>query len=131
MKYLIDTHVLIWWMINDMSQINTKTQTIISNLENQIFVSTASLWEIAIKESIGKLNLNLKSTINMSIHKAGFDLLNIKPKHIELLPTIKKHHRDPFDHMLICQTKSENICLISNDKIFKKYLNPPNLMISN
>jgi PIN domain nuclease of toxin-antitoxin system len=118
MRYLLDTHVLLWWL-SEPEQIQIKAQKIICNRENQIFVSSASLWEIAIKKSIGRVSLphNLLETIAIE----GFTLLPIMPDECIGVADLPLVHADPFDRMLIMQAKLHDLVIITRDKKISEY----------
>lgn len=122
MKYLIDTHIFIWFIQNS-PKLNSQTRRLIETTNNQILISIASLWEISIKNSIGKLNLT-----------KGFEAMTdyLKDNSIEILPidfahTVENnrlpfHHRDPFDRIIVAQAIVENLDFISADAVFDDYL---------
>jgi len=89
---------------------------------NSVLISSASLWEITIKVSLGKLELSvdLKTMLNL-ISKNGFEVLHILPDHLVALSYLPDIHRDPFDRLLIAQSISENIPIVSSDKLFDEY----------
>lgn len=91
--------------------------------ENEKLISMASLWEMAIKVSIGRLNMaeSFETLIPRQIEPNGFQLLNIKFEHIAKLVSLPFHHRDPFDRLLISQCMVENIPIISKDTAFDSY----------
>lgn len=125
--YLLDTHVLLWSLEKNTFLPNE----IIKILENgsiQIYISMASLWEIAIKVQIKKLKLAKSLKISQILTHSFFELLNVKLNHIDGLSKIKPIHRDPFDHLLIAQALSEDLVLITHDAIFKKYLTRKNIL---
>lgn len=118
--YLMDTHTLLWYLRNS-QEISKKSLEII-NSEPTIFVSIASLWEIAIKNSIGKLQINESiSKIEQLCNEKDISILSIKSKHLDLLHTLEKIHNDPFDRLIICQAKSENLCIITRDSVILSY----------
>ena len=121
MNYLIDTHILLWVML-DPKKLSKEAQNIIENTENKIYVSKISLWEIAIKIKIGKLNIK---TDFINIYKLllsnDFDILDLSNQHIAETLQLPLYHRDPFDRMLIAQAKNENLKIITKDRNFKKY----------
>ncbi len=120
-KYLIDTHVLIW-LVSESEKISRKAFSILNRRENKIYISTISLWEISIKEKIGKLDLGL--SIDELITELKFneiEIFTINTNHIKELKNLELHHRDPFDRMLIAQGKTENMTIITKDKSFSKY----------
>lgn len=121
MKYLIDTHTLIWYISGD-KQLSKKAVSILQNEKNKIFVSKASLWEIAIKISIGKLNTSISfSDLEKFLSDNNFDTLEISFKHLEHLLNLPVHHNDPFDRIIICQSIMENIPVITYDNKFSLY----------
>jgi len=96
---------------------------LIENKENKRFLSIASLWEMSIKVNLGKLKLNLtfQKMFNEHIEGNAIKLLNIKPKHLDVLNLLPFYHKDPFDRLIIAQSQSENISILSKDKMFKDY----------
>lgn len=124
MKYLIDTQILIWFQTND-SRLKNSTKEILLGSENEIIVSTVSLFEIAIKQKIGKLpgfNVDIEDIIN-AIRKDKFVLYNIEPLQVADYKSIPFHadHRDPFDRLLLAIAYHENLPLISEDTKFNRY----------
>ncbi len=123
MKYLIDTHTAIWYIEGD-KQISKKALNIIGNLDNEIYFSTISLWEIVIKLNIKKLQLTSDySVFRNYFDSLSFSKLDISEKYFKTylqLPIIQ-NHRDPFDRMLISQAITENIPIISADTKFDLY----------
>lgn len=118
--YLIDTHCLLWYL-RDCEKLSQKAREIIDN-EEQIFVSIISLWEIAIKRSIGKLDLDFSvSQIEELCIEKEISILPIKSSHLDCLEILPKIHNDPFDRLIICQAKNENLTLITCDTIIPKY----------
>lgn len=117
-KYLLDTHVLLWWLSAD-KQLGSAARETIANPDNQIVCSVASYWEMIIKQSLGKLSFPKKAF--STLEENGIFILPIESKHVaqlQLLPTI---HKDPFDRMLIAQAMSEKTILITRDKNIQKY----------
>jgi len=122
-KYLLDTHYLIWIMKNP-ENINKKILDILKNNENEIYVSLASLWEIAIKQKIGKIEFfdNLEN-FKKDVESINIIWLPILDNHIytTLDLTLYTEHKDPFDRLIIAQAKFENLILITNDDKFLLY----------
>lgn len=119
-KYLIDTHILLWWLTDD-SRLSKNVREILSNPKNVVFVSTVSAWEISIK-----LNLNSKFKMSVSLEECfadslGFKTLPVQLDHVYELNNLEKLHKDPFDRMLIAQAISEDMTLISVDEKIKQY----------
>lgn len=122
MKFLIDTNTLLWIVTND-KKLSKTANKLYLNSENLIFVSLASIWEMAIKISLKKLSIEepLKDFIHTQIKRNDIRILNIEPEHILLLENLPFHHRDPFDRLIISQSMNENIPLLSSDKVFDRY----------
>jgi len=122
-KYLLDTHYIIWLLL-DTSKIKDNILRIIQNPENVIFYSDISLWEIAIKTKVGKLNIkrDLK-TLPEAMKIQNIDILQLKQLHIFETLEIQsfENHKDPFDRLLIAQAKIENLTIITDDEKFKLY----------
>ncbi len=122
-KYLLDTHYLIWVMKNP-DKIKKEILEVIENIQNIIYVSQVSLWEIAIKQKIGKLEiLDRLENFWVAVEENQFIWLKIKDNHIfeTLEIPLFDNHRDPFDRLLIAQAKIENLTLISDDTKFDLY----------
>lgn len=124
MKLLLDTHTFIWFVNGD-TQLSQKAKEFILNKSNQNYVSIASIWEMAIKVSLGKLKINrpFKDTLTQ-IEDNGFELLPIVFDHTLVLTLLEFHHRDPFDRVLIAQAKSEDMSIITRDDQFSHYAVP-------
>lgn len=121
MNYLIDTHILLWYMVGD-KRITRDTQTKIEERNNTIFLSNISLWEIAIKLSIGKLRLKGSLTdLERYLDQKGFMILEFDFRDIETLQTLPFHHQDPFDRLIVSQAKTKSLEIISNDNQVLKY----------
>ncbi|MEI6488976.1 MAG: type II toxin-antitoxin system VapC family toxin [Bacteroidota bacterium] len=121
MKFLIDTQAFIWFVENN-KNLPTKIKKELENPENLIIVSIASLWEMTIKMSLGKLILNCEiDEMIEKVYANGFEILPILPEHIIKLSTLDSIHRDPFDRIIISQALTENIVLVSSDDIFDNY----------
>lgn len=121
MRLLIDTQILIWFLEGN-NLLSKSRHQIISNSKNEVFVSIASLWEMAIKISTGKLILAkpLADVINQ-IAAETIEILAILPEHTLQVSTLPFHHRDPFDRIIIAQSQYENLELMSKDKEFLSY----------
>lgn len=122
MKYLLDTHVFLWW-ITDSSLLSKTARRAITESSNELNWSSASSWEISIKFANGKLPLpdEPESFILSELTKNQISSLAITDQHSFLAGKLPVYHRDPFDRMLIAQSKIEKMPLITNDKEIKKY----------
>ncbi len=122
MKYLIDTHIFIWFIQNS-PNLSQTARSLIEDSNNEIIISIASLWEISIKNSIGKLHLT-KGFRAMTdyLNDNSIEILPIKFLHTVENNKLPFHHRDPFDRIIVAQAIVENIYFISVDAVFDDYL---------
>lgn len=121
MNHLLDTHTIIWF-INGDSELSKKARNLIERDSVTNFVSVASLWEIAIKVSLGKLELNGPfSEIKIQLDQNGFQVLPITWEDTLLIASLPFHHRDPFDRILIAQSINNKLNIITRDEQFKHY----------
>lgn len=122
MRLLLDTHSFLWF-INESPQISTSARTLIEDASNQPFLSVASLWEMAIKVSIGKLSLGqpFETLIPQQLSINGIALLRITISHTAVVARLPFHHRDPFDRLLIAQAMVEQMPIVSGDTAFDAY----------
>jgi PIN domain nuclease of toxin-antitoxin system len=123
MKLLLDTHILLW-SIGDTKKLTKNTTQQIKNQDNEILVSAVSLWEIALKHSIGKLTVDFKiENIPDYCTKMGFELIPLYPREAleSLILPQKNNHKDPFDRMLIYQCIKNGYVLVSSDKEIGQY----------
>jgi PIN domain nuclease of toxin-antitoxin system len=125
MKYLFDTHTILWYLDND-KLLSTKAQKIISDLNSECYVSYASFFEMSIKANIKKLVLkNSIEEYKNGLLENGFKLLPISSTHLDYyinLPVFE-NHKDPFDRLLIARAATENLSILSIDEKFKNYQN--------
>ncbi len=121
MKLLLDTHILLW-AAGEPEKLSSKAKDLIENLDNQLYFSTASLWEISIKNKLGRADFKVDLAVfRRNLLDNGFEEIAINSVHtigVDALPNI---HRDPFDRMLIAQTVVEGITLITADSAMMKY----------
>ena len=122
MKLLLDTHIFLWFIMGS-STLSTHARDLIEDGANEKFLSVVSLWEIAIKYSLGKLSLSapFDELIPQQLSLNGFELLNIKIDHATMVATLPFHHRDPFDRLLIAQAAVEKMPIVSVDAVFDAY----------
>lgn len=116
--YLIGTHALLW-AADATDRLSENARKLLSSPEARIHVSMASLWEIAIKQSIGKLDL--ADDFFRSVFESGYLKLPVEVPHLERYLELPLHHRDPFDRLLIAQAKVEGLVIISQDTAFLDY----------
>ena len=123
MRYLLDTHVLLWWRADD-SRLPHRWDLILGNTEDHdITFSIVSLWEIAIKRALGTLELAVPmADFSRQLQEDhGFRQINIEPEELDRLQILPQHHRDPFDRLLIAQALETGAIAITNDRHWKKY----------
>ncbi|RKX46274.1 MAG: type II toxin-antitoxin system VapC family toxin [Verrucomicrobia bacterium] len=122
MKYLLDTHAFLWW-IGDDPALSEKARAIISAGENKIYLSAVSVWEIAIKSRLGRLEMTegLEAFMDRQIRENSFQPLPITLTHSAKVLSLSNHHRDPFDQMLVAQSMVEEMPIISIDKMIGTY----------
>jgi len=121
MRYLIDTHTFLWF-IDDSPQLSVDVKNLLES-ETDIILSVASLWEIAIKVSIGKLRLPdaYDKFIPDQVAANDIEVLPISLGHLSVVATLPFHHRDPFDRLIIAQGMVEKMEIISVDGVFDAY----------
>ena len=121
MDLLLDTHALIWFLNGD-KKLSQKAKNLIEDPNNSKVVSIASIWEIAIKLSLGKFKFKkgFKYFLEL-VEENGFEILPISFDHTMIVSTLEFLHRDPFDRIIIAQCKIENMILITKDENIKQY----------
>lgn len=122
MRLLLDTHVWLWWQMAP-QHLSTDATAHIGDASNDVFLSTISSWEMAIKIAAGKLQLPLPidEMVTESFLKDGMRSLPIHHEHCFALANLPMHHRDPFDRMLIAQARSESMTLVTADAMLERY----------
>ena len=122
MRALLDTHTLLWWLAGD-ERLSQPVREVIGDESNQLWVSVASAWEIAIKVRLGKLPSAVEIAANLAtyLQQQGFTPLDIRLDHALRAGTLPDIHRDPFDRMLIAQAQTESLILLSNETLFDAY----------
>jgi PIN domain nuclease of toxin-antitoxin system len=122
MRALIDTSAFLW-SISDSDKLSDNARQVIADLENELFISVASLWEIAIKTSLGKLELLLPfdRLIPEQLEQNAINVLPIEVHHLSRIIGLPFHHRDPFDRLIIAQSLAEQLPGITKDAAFSQY----------
>ena len=122
MQVLLDTHALLWWVLQH-RRLSVAARATIEDRQHEIFVSAASAWEITTKYRIGKLEEAgpLATQFSREIRKEGFSSLAISVEHAQVAGSLRDHHNDPFDRMLIAQAREEKMPIISNEKLFDRF----------
>lgn len=122
MKYLLDTHTFLWWNGNS-SRLSPDAFALIQDRSNDLLLSIASVWEIQIKQQLGKISLPapLLEIVNKQKTENGINWLPIELSHVLGLASLPDYHKDPFDRLLIAQAMIEELTLISDDSKMAKY----------
>ena len=122
MKYLLDTHAFLWF-VTDANRLSSKAKSTIQNSNNEIFFSAASAWEISIKAKLGRLKFggDLESFIIEQLTENSFGPLAITVTHALYTEKLPQIHKDPFDRIMISQSKLENMVMITKDKEIREY----------
>jgi PIN domain nuclease of toxin-antitoxin system len=122
MRLLLDTHALLWF-VEGSSQLPARTRNLLFEEQDDVFVSTASIWEIAIKTSVGKLRFaaDIGPFFKTEMARNSFLSLPITHEHAARVATLPLHHRDPFDRMLAAQCDVERLAIVSRDPSFDAY----------
>jgi len=118
LSYLLDTHVLLWWLADD-PRLSDRHRTVLARSDSTVYVSAISVAEIAIKSSIGKLSV--PDGVQSAISEGGFDELAFMSKHATALASLPWIHRDPFDRMLVSQASVEGLVFLTEDERCKQY----------
>ncbi len=121
MAFLLDTHAFLWFVSGD-SKLPSSIRDKIMDMNQPCFLSVASLWEITIKNQLGKLQLNISlDDLFDYADRNQIEIVQINYDHLRTLSTLPNHHGDPFDRLIISQAISEKLVLITRDKGLKKY----------
>jgi PIN domain nuclease of toxin-antitoxin system len=122
MKLLLDTHTFLWFIIGS-PKLSEKARALIEDTRNERLLSTASLWEMAIKHSLGKLSLGqpFEVLIPQQLERNSIEILPITVAHLAVVVTLPFHHRDPFDRLLIAQAAVERLSVLTVDPAFDAY----------
>lgn len=118
MRYLIDTNIFIWWMEKN-RRLSKDIFDLLNNPQNQIFLSVASIWEIIIKKA--KKKLKTPRDVEGGIKASGFIIIDIEMPHVLEVEKLPRYHNDPFDRILISQSRMENLTFITSDEKIWKY----------
>lgn len=115
MRYLLDTHVVLW-MLADAPQLGPRSRDQITDPANDVYVSVVSIWEMLVKVRIGKLQADIREVLG-NLAPTGLHLLDLRAAHLLQLATLPlvPRHRDPFDHLLIATAQAERLCLVTDD----------------
>ena len=117
-RLLVDTHVLLWWLADD-RKLKAHIRALLAAPENLVFVSAASIWELRIKEGLGKVDL--PADFEEMLDAQSFEQLSVTTAHAHALRGLPLHHRDPFDRMLVAQATLERLTIVSHDDAMRAY----------
>lgn len=122
MRCLLDSHALLWYTLDD-PHLSGTAKALILDAANEILISPASYWEIAIKVSLGRLTLHrpYEDFIDVCLNTYHFTILPIEPKHTATVASLPYHHRDPFDRLMVAQVMVEHVALVSSDQALDAY----------
>jgi PIN domain nuclease of toxin-antitoxin system len=112
-RLLLDTNVALWLLLGDRKRVSERAVEALEDERNEVALSAASVWEIAIKRSLGKLTIG--DGWAAALHRLGFDPLPVTAFHAEAVERLPWHHRDPFDRLLVAQATLERLDLVSAD----------------
>ena len=119
MKLLLDTHVLLWW-VQDNLRLGPKARGLIADRRNDIAISIASPWEMSVKHRIGKLAESGAITMDW-LEQNAFTVVPLRASHLKVLETLPLHHRDPFDHLILAQAIAEGMTIVTDDALIARY----------
>ncbi|MBI5551693.1 MAG: type II toxin-antitoxin system VapC family toxin [Desulfobacterales bacterium] len=122
MQYLLDTHVLIWWITSD-NRLSAAAKALIQSRRNTLYWSAASSWEVSIKHALGRLVFDEapEKLFGAELDKNHIESLAITNEHAFLSGQLPMHHKDPFDRMLVAQAQIESLGIVTNDPILQRY----------
>jgi PIN domain nuclease of toxin-antitoxin system len=116
---LLDTHVMLWWMAGESDRVSSTAVEAINGQGARVIVSAVSVWEVAIKRGLGKLDA--PDDLLPQLEQARVELLPITARHADRVATLPPHHRDPFDRLLVAQATSERLAVVSADESLRRY----------
>jgi PIN domain nuclease of toxin-antitoxin system len=117
-RLLLDTHAFLWWM-DGSPALRQAARAAIEDPQNDVILSVASLWELTIKIALGKLTF--PADLETTLGKEGFGVLPITFAHLRALATLPPLHKDPFDRMLIAQSRADGLAIVTADPAFVPY----------
>ena len=116
--YLLDSHIALWWLESP-ERVDPKAAEVIRSRAVPVWLSTASLWEMAIKKSLGQLNY--PSTLLDALAANAVEILDVRAHHALAVASLPMLHRDPFDRLLVAQARSEDLTILTRDKQIEAY----------
>lgn len=125
MNLLLDTHVVLWWL-GDAPELSARARSLLGDPSSVLFLSAASVWEMRIKQSLGKLRL--PSNFATVLAGQAIEPLPITHAHAHRIEKLPPIHRDPFDRLLIAQAECEGLTIVTRDQVFGRYASPVELV---
>jgi PIN domain nuclease of toxin-antitoxin system len=121
-KLLLDTHVFLWWIERN-PHLSARASGLIADPDSEVFVSIVTVWEIAIKAALEQLEMpvDLGAFLRRQLQSNGFESLPVTFEHAVAVRDLPMHHRDPFDRLLVCQSRVESLALVSSDSAIAAY----------
>lgn len=116
---LVDTNVVVWLLLGDRPRVSETARLALEDERNRVAVSAATVWEIAVKRSVGKLTI--EDGWSRALARLGFDALPVTSIHAEAVEYLPWHHRDPFDRLLVAQASTEGLHLVTSDARLAAY----------
>ena len=121
MKFLLDTHLLLW-AASQPEKLSKQAQELIEHPDSELFFSAASLWEISIKQRLGRVDFDVNARVlRRGLLDNGYSELSITGVHALAVEALPGLHKDPFDRMLLAQADAEGITLLTSDKVVGQY----------
>jgi PIN domain nuclease of toxin-antitoxin system len=120
LRFLLDSHAWLWWLMDD-RRLGRQAAPAIADPSSLVFVSAATVWELAIKTGLGRLEIDDDVDLVAEIAAAGFYELPITARHARRAALLPRHHEDPFDRMLIAQAQDEGLTCVTRDAVFSEY----------
>jgi PIN domain nuclease of toxin-antitoxin system len=117
-RLLLDSQVVLWWL-DGADRLAEKAVAAISRTDSEIMVSVASIWELTIKESLGKLRID--GDLRQHLREQWFQELPVTGHHAIEVKKLPWHHKDPFDRLLVAQARCEDLTLVTSDRILSEY----------
>jgi PIN domain nuclease of toxin-antitoxin system len=117
-RVLVDTHFLVWWAAG--RKIPQQAASLIQDPANDLYASAASVWEIAIKVGLGRIDVDPAELVR-ALEAGGFIALPVTTQHAIAVAALPEIHRDPFDRLLVAQSRVENLCLLTQDQVLEGY----------
>lgn len=122
MRVLLDTHAFLWWITED-ERLSARAREVMTDGGNDLLLSAATGWEIAIKASLGRISLPvpIDRFLSEQLHKNGIGTLSIEMSHALRVHALPLLHRDPFDRLLVAQAQLEKLCILTSDRQIAQY----------